>query len=299
MATEIGMDADQVRGFAAKLDSSAQALTSVISGVNVIVSGLSHSWVGPDAEEFVGWWTNQHRPALQNAHDSVVGLATSARNNATEQDTASGGGSQGGPGTSPTVRNGPAVPNHTLPNASPASAAPTPTGSGYSSANFQGGGDQFLADWKRTPSGYDQWNFGYMDPAHPGTGDCTSFVAWRLNQLAHSKGLDWSFSNNAITGQTGHLPGGALGNASQWGTDATSAGFPPNSNPSVGSVAWYGSDAGGVGSAGHVAIVTGVNPDGSITIEQSSYDGAAYSTQAIAAGAKNYPSGFIHFLPGT
>ncbi len=87
---EIGMDADQVRAFAAKVDSQASLISAVISTVNSLVGQLPHVWVGSDASEFVGWWMNKHRPALQSALDSITGLATSARNNADAQDLVSG-----------------------------------------------------------------------------------------------------------------------------------------------------------------------------------------------------------------
>lgn len=88
--TEIGMDAVQVRDFAGKLDGQAAAIAGIIASVNRIVGGLEPIWVGKDAQDFAGWWTSQHRPALQKVHDSLHGLSVSARNNADDQDRASG-----------------------------------------------------------------------------------------------------------------------------------------------------------------------------------------------------------------
>jgi len=90
------MDVEAIRVLAAKLDGQAQRLTSVITHINGLVDGLPHVWSGPDAQDFVGWWQNKHRPALQGAHDSVAGLAQSAKNNAAEQEkTSSTSGSSG------------------------------------------------------------------------------------------------------------------------------------------------------------------------------------------------------------
>jgi uncharacterized protein YukE len=87
---EIGMDAIQVRDFAGKLEGQAAAIAGIIANVNRIVDGLAPIWVGKDAHDFAGWWASQHRPALQKVQDSIHGLSVSARNNADDQDRASG-----------------------------------------------------------------------------------------------------------------------------------------------------------------------------------------------------------------
>ena len=95
-----GMDTDLVRAVAAKLDTQAQSLQNVIGTIDSLISQAINVWQGRDAHDFLGWWQNQHKPALSSAHGSLAGLAQSARNNATDQDGASGVGlgPSGGPG---------------------------------------------------------------------------------------------------------------------------------------------------------------------------------------------------------
>jgi len=47
-------------------------------------------WKGHDAEQFAGWWHDQHMPALSHAQQAIDGLGTSAINNANEQRQVSG-----------------------------------------------------------------------------------------------------------------------------------------------------------------------------------------------------------------
>ncbi|WP_375424836.1 CHAP domain-containing protein, partial [uncultured Friedmanniella sp.] len=97
--------------------------------------------------------------------------------------------------------------------------------------------------------------FGYRN--------CTDFVAWRL-------GLTWS---GVYSGSP------ADGNARAWRQGAIDRKIAHGSKPVVGAVAWWGTSRGG--GYGHVAVVTGVNPDGSATIEQYNSGGdGKYSTQA-------------------
>ena len=103
MAQEVGMDVDVVRDVASKLEIQAQRLTSAIAEIDVSVSQVQQTWVGHDAEDFIGWWRNQHRPALLQAEGAVSGLAQSARKNAADQDQTSGAvGSAGS--NAPTAR---------------------------------------------------------------------------------------------------------------------------------------------------------------------------------------------------
>jgi surface antigen len=65
--------------------------------------------------------------------------------------------------------------------------------------------------------------------------ECTSFIAWRLNNDNHL-----AFSN-------GMGGGGSFGNASNWKARAQALGYAVDSSPKVGSVAWW--------SSGHVGYV--------------------------------------------
>ncbi len=95
--SEAGMDVEVVRGIAAKLDGEAGRIAAVVTDVDRLLSGAHSDWLGRDAEQFVGWWNQQHRVALLALHDAIAGLAQSARNNASVQDTTSGS-TEGGAG---------------------------------------------------------------------------------------------------------------------------------------------------------------------------------------------------------
>ncbi len=86
---EVGMDADVVRGLSSKLDVEAGRIATVVGDVDRLLSGIDAEWLGRDADQFIGWWRQQHRGALLTLHDAVAGLAQSVRNNASAQDTAS------------------------------------------------------------------------------------------------------------------------------------------------------------------------------------------------------------------
>jgi len=106
----------------------------------------------------------------------------------------------------------------------------------------------------------DPWNFWNRE--------CTSFVAWRLNNDNHI-----NFQNNGY------------GDAGNWMTHAHDEGKDVDHTPRVGAVAWF--------SFGHVAWVEGVSPDASkVTIEDynSQYNGL-YSMRTINASSVDY---FLH-----
>lgn len=118
-------------------------------------------------------------------------------------------------------------------------------------------------------SGIDPWGFYNRQ--------CTSFVAWRLNQ----DGID--FSNT--------MKGGKFSNASNWDDNARKIGFLVNDQPAVGAVAQWNPGAQGVGSAGHVAYVTEVNGD-QVTVEEYNWEvDYGFSKRTINASEV---SNFIH-----
>lgn len=81
--------------------------------------------------------------------------------------------------------------------------------------------------------------------------ECTSFVAFRLNQSGYG------FRNN-MTGPNGRSV--RFGHATNWKAAAEAGGWRVDNTPTVGAVAWWGH--------GHVAVVTAVAGDGSVTIEE-------------------------------
>jgi surface antigen len=109
----------------------------------------------------------------------------------------------------------------------------------------------------------DEWGFCARN--------CTSFVAWRM----HQAGIRFF---NTLTG-----PGDArLGDAARWAERLDSIDWEVNGTPAVGAIAhWNATD--GVGVAGHVAYVTGVNADGSVVVEDYNWNRqGTYGTRSIA-----------------
>ncbi len=112
----------------------------------------------------------------------------------------------------------------------------------------------------------DQWKF-YQ-------GQCTSWVAYRLNQL-----------NGIAFGD--YYGGQHWGDASDWASAARALNITVNGTPAVGSVAWYSAD--------HVAYVEKVNSPTSIVISEMNYDyGNGFWVHTVTAGAKGWPTDFIH-----
>jgi hypothetical protein len=277
MSNKVGMDIELVRSMGQTMQAKADELANgVVPMLDRLVQNIPAVWKGPDANMFRDWWTGQHRTHLLAVAHDLRGLGQSALNNAHEQLQASGvtGGGiahsqpgDGGPG------------NGTSPSTPPSAASPfmtrltTPTGDQLS--------HEFTAVWKAEPGSiYDKWGFEYN-----AKGDCTSYVAWRMNDLASASGLHgWTFDNTHVGGALGYK----LGDASTWG-----ATYPHDQVATPGSVAWW--------SGGHVAVVRSVDPvTHAIVVEQSAYNEyLPRLSDTIAPGSTGYPTGFLHFLPGT
>ena len=112
-----------------------------------------------------------------------------------------------------------------------------------------------------------------IDPWHFYKGQCTSFVAWRLNNRNHIK-----FTNT--------YKGQGFRNANTWDNAARAAGISVTSTPRVGDVAQSNA-----GSYGHVAVVAKVNAS-TVVVEEYNYASRNhYGTRTVAKSAFNY----IHF----
>ncbi len=144
-------------------------------------------------------------------------------------------------------------------------------------AQAQVGVDDYPANLKNRAQDAiaDPWNFYNRE--------CTSFVAWRLN-------------NDAQVAFHNYYLGRHWGNASNWAAAARQTGVPVDDQPSVGAVAWWA--AGSRGSwSGHVAWVSAVS-DTSLTIEEYNYvHRGGYSTRVISSSSPIWPTGFIHVTP--
>jgi surface antigen len=114
-----------------------------------------------------------------------------------------------------------------------------------------------------SPSAMSPLGFNYRN--------CTDFAAWRLNTQRGTTSAPWRFKWSNLASPSGN------GHAIGWKDGAISRGYRVDDTPAIGAVAWWGSSRGG--GLGHVAIVTGVNADGSANIEQYNAVPYAYSTQ--------------------
>ncbi|WP_168222596.1 CHAP domain-containing protein [Micromonospora sp. HM134] len=134
--------------------------------------------------------------------------------------------------------------------------------------------DDYPSNLKSAPldSMIDPWGFYNRN--------CTSFVAWRINQLMGRTSAPWAFTNG--------MAGGRWGNANHWDDNARGLGYPVDGTPKVGAIAQ--TDA---GSSGHVAVVTAVNGN-EVSIEEynRSFTGS-YGTRRVSAASFTY----IH-IPG-
>lgn len=104
---------------------------------------------------------------------------------------------------------------------------------------------------------------GAVSPLGMYNRECTDFALWRLNQMAGVTSAPWTFHNSDL----------ALGNANTWIDAWHRQGWDVGQEPKVGAVAYYAPNVGGAGSLGHVAIVSQVSEDGTVTIEE--YNGQA------------------------
>jgi len=110
----------------------------------------------------------------------------------------------------------------------------------------------------------DRWSF-YQ-------GQCTSWVAYRLNQRSKLP-----FKND--------FKGQHFGSATNWGNAARRARIAVNGTPAVGAVAWY--------SYGHVAYVEQVSP--TVVVSEMNFDYHNGFRRIKIRPGKHWPTGFIHF----
>jgi len=96
---------------------------------------------------------------------------------------------------------------------------------------------------------------GGLSPLNYYYRECVDFVAWRLNRDAGSTEAPFKWDWSYLT------PGG--GNAYQWKSNWAAHGWTISNTPKVGSVAWFGY---------HVAYVSSVNDDGTVTIEEYNHN---------------------------
>jgi surface antigen len=112
-------------------------------------------------------------------------------------------------------------------------------------------------------------------------GQCTSWVAYRLNQL------------NGVAFTNSYGGKGQWGNALNWAPQARSLKISVTATPAVGSIAWYGGTKGAPD--GHVAYVEKVNSPTSIVMSEMNYDSDnGFWVHTIAKATGDWPADFIH-----
>jgi surface antigen len=120
----------------------------------------------------------------------------------------------------------------------------------------------------------DKWSF-YR-------GQCTSWVAYRLNQVG---GV--AFTNSYQTK-------GRWGDAVRWGPMAKKLGITVNTTPAVGAIAWYSATK--AAPDGHVAYVERINSAKSFVMSEMNYDGDnGFYVHTITRTTGDWPTEFIHF----
>jgi WXG100 family type VII secretion target len=250
---KLGMDDEAVRALAGQLDGHAKAIIGLVGQVEGVVSRMRTTWHGHDADAFTGWWHNQHRPALQRAHDSISGLAQSARNNATAQQNVS----------SPTVHAGGVVAHGST--AHQAKPLPTPNGTQPYSA-------QKSIEIARAEVGTTRPALIHGDPMNA-PGQCViSVQRWIAEAGGHfgGGGVVESYQHSGAVEVTGQSL--RAGDVLQFTSDT---------NPEV----WDGYV--------HTVLVAGVNGDGTLDIIQSNatdVNGQHYSPGTVTEVANWTPT---------
>jgi surface antigen len=113
-------------------------------------------------------------------------------------------------------------------------------------------------------------------------GQCTSWVAFRLNEL------------NGIAFTNYYGGAGRWGDAVHWKKQATELKITVNTTPSPGAVAWYASTK--PAPDGHVAYVEAVNSKTSFIMSEMNYDADnGFWVHTITKSTGDWPTAFIHF----
>lgn len=135
--------------------------------------------------------------------------------------------------------------------------------------------------------GFGEWGFDpTLDPWGTYTGQCVSWVMWRLNKQLDSTGEPWKLTAAGL-GTAGRM------NGYQMSDSFASAGYKTDMKPARGSVAWWGANAHGMGPYGHVAIVEEVDLE-SNRVYISQYNAGQALTYSEQWWDIDKISGFIH-----
>jgi uncharacterized protein YukE len=84
-----GMDADELRGLAAQINTDAQTLSGLVATMTGVLAELTLFWQGPMVAVFEQDWQAKYRPSLLAAYDTLAGLHTHLVSNIDQQTSAS------------------------------------------------------------------------------------------------------------------------------------------------------------------------------------------------------------------
>jgi surface antigen len=127
--------------------------------------------------------------------------------------------------------------------------------------------------------GVDPWSFYYRQ--------CTSYCAWKLNELAGRTSSPWAFFNGMRSDVAGG--GGRFSNANNWDDRARALGYTVSNVPARGAIAQWDTGEGyrnprtGV-DVGHVAFVESLNTDGSVQVSEYNFSAYSFTTRTVRAG---------------
>lgn len=123
-------------------------------------------------------------------------------------------------------------------------------------------------------------------------------VSTALQAAAKNNGKDYALGQCTyyVARSLGYIPGD-LGNADQWASKAAEHGMQIGQQPKVGDAVVYGGGGGYSPQYGHVAVVTGVLPDGKFTVSEMNVDGNGVADTRTSS--MNDVIGFINPPAGT
>ncbi len=132
------------------------------------------------------------------------------------------------------------------------------------------------------PLAADEWQFYFRE--------CTSYVAWKINERAGTTSAPYFFTN--------WMRDGRFSDARNWAANAKAIGFETNGTPAVGAIAHWGAYE-GTGALGHVAWVEAVNGDGSVRVSEYNVRSGmnGHQTHRFNVRCSVRPPRFIHVLP--
>ncbi|MDR1212763.1 MAG: hypothetical protein LBK54_01455 [Propionibacteriaceae bacterium] len=90
MAITHGMNIEQVRSDAKKLETYATTIQTTADSANKLVTGsIATNWQGPDSKRFVGTTWPSHYKSLKAAAEALRGVATTLKAEASAQQSTS------------------------------------------------------------------------------------------------------------------------------------------------------------------------------------------------------------------